>query len=80
MDDYKSNLKTSLKSGGYFILATFSENGPDKCSGINVRKYSTEEMERLFETDYDVVRVENIDHTTPTNQTQNFTLGLFRKK
>jgi len=78
--DYLSKLNASLKSGGYFFLSTFSENGPDKCSGIPVRKYSTESMQNLFEKDFEIVRLENQDHNTPWDAVQNFTIGLFRKK
>jgi len=77
---YLSKLNTSLKSGGYFILSTFSENGPDTCSGINIRKYSSDDMKKLFEKDFEIVRLENLDHETPWNTLQNFTFGLFRKK
>ncbi|SDR90465.1 class I SAM-dependent methyltransferase [Gramella sp. MAR_2010_147] len=77
---YISKLKTSLKSGGYFILGTFSENGPDKCSGITIRKYSSQKMQDLFEKDFEIVRLENLDHKTPWNAIQNFTFGLFRRK
>lgn len=77
---YMRNLTSSMKSGGYVVLATFSENGPDKCSGIQIRKYSAKDMQSLFEKDFEIVRLENIDHTTPSDSTQNFTLGLFRRK
>ncbi|CAL65939.1 class I SAM-dependent methyltransferase [Christiangramia forsetii] len=80
VERYISKLNNCLKSGGYFILATFSEEGPDKCSGIEVRKYSTEEMQQLFEKDFEVVRLENLDHKTPWDAVQNFTFGLFRRK
>lgn len=77
---YIENLQNSLKDGGYFILSTFSEKGPKKCSGLEIDRYSQEEMQKLFEKHFEVVRIENLDHTTPTNTTQNFTFGLFRRK
>lgn len=80
IENYISKLKRSIKSGGYFILGTFSENGPDKCSGIEIKKYSSEDMQRLFEKDFEIVRLENLDHKTPWDAIQNFTFGLFRKK
>lgn len=80
INTYLDNLKASVKPGGYVILATFSEKGPEKCSGITIKQYSAQDMERLFEKDFEIVRVENIDHTTPWGDKQNFTFGLFRKK
>lgn len=80
INDYLNNLKASVKQGGYVILATFSEKGPEKCSGIEIEQYSAEDMEKLFEKDFEIVRLENLDHTTPWEDKQNFTFGLFRKK
>lgn len=80
VEAYISKLNTSLRSGGYFILGTFSENGPDKCSGIEIRKYSSQDMQQVFEKDFEIVRLENLDHKTPWDAVQNFTFGLFRKK
>lgn len=80
IETYITKLNSSLKPGGYFILGTFSENGPDKCSGIEIKKYSSEDMRKQFERDFEIVRLENLDHKTPWDATQNFTFGLFRKK
>lgn len=80
VEKYLTNVTRSVKSGGYVILATFSENGPDKCSGIQIRKYASDDLQSLFEKDFEIVRLENIDHTTPSDTTQNFTFGLFRRK
>ncbi|TBW28900.1 class I SAM-dependent methyltransferase [Gramella sp. KN1008] len=76
---YISNLKTSLRPGGYFILGTFSEKGPDKCSGIRIKKYSAKEMKELFRENFNLIHIENIDHSTPWDATQNFTFGVFQK-
>lgn len=35
---------------GYLILGTFSENGPQKCSGLDIKNYTTEQLSKcLFE-------------------------------
>ncbi|MFV8282488.1 class I SAM-dependent methyltransferase [Christiangramia marina] len=80
VEDYVSVLKNSLKIGAYCLLSVFSENGPDKCSGIAIRKYATSDLEELLEPDFDTVRLENRDHTTPWGAKQNFSTGLFRRK
>ncbi|APG59814.1 class I SAM-dependent methyltransferase [Christiangramia salexigens] len=77
---YKDRLKEALKPGGYLVLSTFSDQGPERCSGIQVQQYSREDMTALFEDDFEVIRVENLDHKTPWDATQNFTMGIFRKK
>lgn len=80
VEDYVSVLKNSLKIGAYCLLSVFSENAPDKCSGIAIRKYATSDLEELLEPDFDTVRLENRDHTTPWGAKQNFSTGLFRRK
>jgi len=80
VEDYVSVLKNSLKIGAYCLLSVFSENGPDKCSGITIRKYATSDLEQLLESDFDTVRLEYRDHTTPWGAKQNFSTGLFRRK
>ena len=46
IEKYKSLV--NVKSNGYFILATFADNGPDKCSGLFVNKYSEKEQAVKF--------------------------------
>jgi ubiquinone/menaquinone biosynthesis C-methylase UbiE len=44
VDRYLEGLSRLLKPGGLLILGTFSEDGPEKCSGIPVHRYSEAEM------------------------------------
>ncbi|AVR46064.1 SAM-dependent methyltransferase [Christiangramia fulva] len=80
INKYFENLKASLKSGGFVILGTFSDEGPEKCSGINVHRYSEAEMSALFEKDFDKISFQKLNHTTPWGAEQNFSFGVFRKK
>lgn len=77
---YIENLTASLKSGGFLVLGTFSDEGPEKCSGINVHRYSEVEMSALFEDNFDKISFRKINHTTPWDAEQNFSFGVFRKK
>lgn len=80
IEKYLFNLNNSLKPGGFLILGTFSEDGPEKCSGINVHNYSEVEMNKLLERDFEKISFRKIDHTTPWEAKQNFSFGVFRKK
>lgn len=60
-------------------MATFSENGPEKCSGLPIKQYSSEEMTRLLAPHFEALSVRNIDHVTPWGAKQNLTVGLFQK-
>lgn len=78
---YLQILDTHLVEGGYAIIGVFSQNGPQKCSGIHIHQYSAEQLCQLFEP-YSFVPIElqYIDHSTPFDTTQNFLFALFRKQ
>lgn len=70
----------SIKKNGYLVLGTFSENGPKKCSGLEIRQYSEAAMSARFELAFERIKCINEDHTTPFNTVQNFLFCSFRKK
>jgi len=64
----------------YMVIGTFSENGPKKCSGLDIKQYSEASMVRTFEAAFEKIRCKTEDHITPFNTTQNFIFCSFRKK
>ncbi|TDN87916.1 methyltransferase family protein [Salegentibacter sp. 24] len=80
IQNYVRTLENSIVSGGFVILATFSANGPEKCSGRTIKQYSKEDLEKLLRDKFELLRCENIDHKTPGGTIQNFTFCYFRKK
>lgn len=42
---YFDNLKASVRSGSYVLLAEFSKPGVEKCAGLSVHRYSLAEMQ-----------------------------------
>lgn len=77
---YISIAEDSIKQKGYLILGTFSENGPKKCSGLDIKQYSEASMSARFEIAFDRVRCVQENHQTPFNTIQNFLFCSFRKK
>jgi len=45
---YKLLVSENISDNGYFILATFADDGPEKCSGLEVCKYSEKDMANSF--------------------------------
>lgn len=80
VEKYLKNVKQAVKPGGYVVMGTFSETGPTKCSGIEIRQYSISDMQELFADGFTTMSCKNIDHETPSGGTQNFTFCSFRKK
>ena len=77
---YKQLVKNNVKENAYFILATFSDNGPDKCSGLFVNKYSEQQQKLTFEKNFDLVDSFKYSHLTPFGTIQYFVFSLFKKK
>lgn len=77
---YKHALSQAVAPGGWVILATFSKNGPLKCSGLEITQYSEEELSALLGDEFTLEAVRFHDHTTPGGGKQNFIYTLFRRK
>jgi SAM-dependent methyltransferase len=77
---YVSIAEDAIKKKGYLVLGTFSENGPNKCSGLDIKQYSEASMSARFEIAFDRIKCILEDHTTPFNTVQNFLFCSFRKK
>lgn len=61
------------------IIATFAPDGPEKCSGLPVQRYSDESMSQVLGADFRSVRFESEAHTTPSGFVQHFLYGHFRR-
>jgi len=76
---YVSIAENAIHTGGYLVLGTFSENGPTKCSGLDIKQYSEVSMARRFAGSFEKLQCITEDHQTPFNTTQNFTFCSFRR-
>ena len=77
---YVSIAENAITNNGYLILGTFSENGPKKCSGLEIKQYSETSMSARFEVAFNRIKCIVEDHTTPFNTIQNFLFCSFQKK
>ena len=68
-----------IRKGGTLIIGTFSENGPLKCSGLEISRYSVEHLKLLFCNSFELVEHLNTNHTTPFETIQNFNFCRFKK-
>jgi len=80
-DQVKSYLHTAESAiSGYMVVATFSENGPEKCSGLPVKNYSEEQLQQQLENKFIKIRCIHEDHITPFQTIQNFLFCSFKKQ
>jgi ubiquinone/menaquinone biosynthesis C-methylase UbiE len=69
---YVESVKKSLKIGGHIIIASFGLNGPKKCSGLDIVRYSPDSMHSEFGKSFDLVKSISETHETPFDTTQEF--------
>jgi SAM-dependent methyltransferase len=72
---YKTLVNKSIND--YFVLATFSDEGPNKCSGLEICKYSELDLKKQFDNSFKVIESFKKNHSTPFNTTQNFIFSVF---
>jgi len=79
INKYISICEKHIKKEGYLIIGTFSENGPLKCSGLEISRYSVKNLQSLFCNSFELVDQLNTNHTTPFETIQNFNFCKFKK-
>jgi ubiquinone/menaquinone biosynthesis C-methylase UbiE len=69
---YIQAVRHSVKRGGHVIVATFAPDGPDQCSGLNVVRYSEDDLHNEFGDDFEMVDSTRETHHTPFGTEQKF--------
>lgn len=76
---YIDRLLRSLKHGAFAIIGTFAPDGPDKCSGLPVARYSPESLGATLGDHFDLIAQRSQIHRTPWGSSQSFQFSLFSK-
>jgi SAM-dependent methyltransferase len=79
IEKYVQIAENAIHTNGYLILGTFSENGPAKCSGLEIKQYSAASMSTQFEKQFERIKCIEETHTTPNKTLQNFLFCSFKK-
>jgi len=74
---YVRALSNALKSGSHAIIATFDLDGPEKCSGLNIVRYSSEALSDIFGDAFQLVESRTEEHVTPSGIKQSFVYCRF---
>jgi len=77
---YVQTIEENIQKKGVLVMGTFSEEGPTKCSGIEIKQYSENTLVETIGIHFEKVACFNEDHLTPFNTVQNFVFCSFTKK
>lgn len=79
ISNYLQTAQQNITPAGVLVIGTFSEQGPKKCSGIEIKQYSETSMSDRLKMFFEKIKCIKIDHKTPFNTIQNFIFCSFRK-
>ncbi|MGE0446467.1 MAG: class I SAM-dependent methyltransferase [Vicinamibacterales bacterium] len=78
-DAYRRHLLDTLKVDGTAIIATFALDGPEKCSGLPVSRYSPALLAAELGDSLELIETMAHVHATPWGATQSFQYSRFRR-
>ncbi len=76
---YRDTLNRALAAGGFAVIGTFAQDGPDKCSGQVVEKYDAGKLMALLGPDFRLIEELRHTHVTPGGTEQRFFYALVQK-
>ncbi|KZK78257.1 Trans-aconitate 2-methyltransferase [Pseudovibrio sp. W64] len=86
IEDQKAYINALVKAvpvGGTAIISSFSEDGPEKCSGLPVQRYSSRtlaaKLQALAPGVFALTDAQTHTHITPKKNQQNFQTSVFER-
>lgn len=76
---YRHALSAAVSPGGLVIIATFALDGPDKCSGLPVRRYDPASLAKEMGDTFALLDGWREEHVTPWGAKQSFNWCAFRR-
>lgn len=70
---YVEQVRRAVRPGGHVLVATFAEDGPVRCSGLQVARYSPSTLHAEFGAGFRLIDSHRELHTTPSGAAQAFT-------
>lgn len=80
VSSYLETAENNIKTSGVMVIGTFSDQGPKKCSGIEIKQYTEATMNERLKGRFEKINCITVDHKTPSDSVQNFVFCSFRKQ
>ena len=76
---YVRALERGVDPGGWAVIATFGPDGPQRCSGLPVCRYSADELAGVLGSGWTLEETRSEVHETPAGKLQSFVFALFAR-
>ena len=78
---YAARAAALVRPGGHVLLSTFADDGPLRCSGLEIARYSPEGLHAAMGHDaFTLIKALRTEHTTPSGSIQRFATALLRRR
>lgn len=79
-DAYIAALNAGTKPGSVAVISTFALDGPERCSGLPVRRYSPASLAARIDGMFEPIAEASEAHTTPWGSVQNFSYAVLKRR
>ena len=76
---YFANLHRVLRTGGYALLAEFATTGAPKCAGLELHRYSVEDMNARIGPSFSLVAHETFTYVNPWGDPRPYIYVLYKR-
>jgi SAM-dependent methyltransferase len=76
---YLALLNRAIAVGRHAVIATFALDGPEKCSGLDVRRYSGPTLSAELGRSFELLKSVPETHVTPWGRPQSFQYSVFER-
>jgi 2-polyprenyl-3-methyl-5-hydroxy-6-metoxy-1,4-benzoquinol methylase len=76
---YVALARQTVPAGGHLVIATFADDGPKQCSGLDVCRYNASSLATELGKGFSLDREARETHATPRGPAQRFFYGVFRR-
>ena len=79
-DTYFNTVRTLVSQGGYVLIAVFSLEGAEKCSGLQLQRYNVEMLQSRLGPDFKLVDAFDHIYVNPSGSNRPYIYTLFQRQ
>lgn len=76
---YFKNLRNNINIGGHVLFAEFSDDGAEKCAGLDLHRYSLRELKDRCSDNFELVSHHYYTFINPGGEDRPYIYGLFKR-